>query len=379
MDSSEETRFMNELFRARQEQLETDPRRELRGDGRSFGATPLANGAEQYSIFLDLEKRIKDSAPKGVSKEIRKFFRGHFASRFYLRQVRNFQSFNDRAVDDIDSFDDETAQRLDLALDGEAAPYELLNLMGTLKMPSIELARLTHPYGKGIEPNADGTPNELDRMRDAANYAVELEGGRAFEPDEIFSDGTSNTSYELDEAHVRSFDRSHLGPGFLMKRKRIVGVLPNGTEVVERSSFVINVKAVAKFDAEIAERLGAVVVRDNPHWMEDIMAIDGFEEMVVTLLEKNKFKAAIPLSTTIYAHNEARELEVQAEKDADKQSRDAWAEQRRLEHEEATARPSTGVFYGDHDDKDNARIIPEKKVTVLGRIAGLLTDKTRRK
>lgn len=278
------------------EEITKDPRSELRGDRLTWGATPLEFNTRQPLVFDELCDRIESIAPGGTPAEVKDYVLKHFMSRFYRRQDRNHQSYEDRAVD-IETLDQDSLMSLECALQGEETPSRLLELGKTLGMPSIELARLTHPFGTHMET--------LEEMRDAVDYAVESKGGKLYRHDEF-------TTYGIDGAHIRSNTADNIEAGFLMKRKRVVGKLPDGTVIMERSSFVLRIDEDGQIDQSLAAKMRKVKIDKNPDWAEEIMKAGNLQELVPSLLDSNDFDIAIPLSTTVYAYNPNRVQELEA-------------------------------------------------------------------
>lgn len=324
------------------EKYEHDPRRQLRGTSATWGATPPQPRAEQYDVYLRLEKRYNDCAPDYVPPVLKEYINLHFASRFFQRQARNSISYHDRRVQNIDVLPVDVKDVLDRANTVQATPYELLQLRQYLDMPSIELGRSSHAYGEGMKQE-DGPNTDLENMRSAVEYAVLANGGHVFNRDEY-------VTFEIDKGHVRTEESDTITIGFLMKRIIIVGVLPDSTEVIERSSFVLNLDELSKTDTLIVDTIRSINVKEDQDWREKILAIPRFEnEVVPELLRTDNFVVAIPLSTTVFALNEARAKEVALEKQTIAREKDEAALRREIEHENQTS----GHSYVPKIDPDN--------------------------
>lgn len=274
---------------------QADNRRELRGDHLTWGATPLKFNAEQIQVYNSLYQRIQDSATESTPDQVKEFVLQHFMSRFFQRQDRNTKSFVDRRSVVIENLDDEYQSILAEAIDGVSNPNDLLKLRHELDMPSIELGRLTHPYGKNMETLPD--------MRQAVDYAIEQQGG-------VLIDDDSLTTYDVDGAHIQDKGPT-LQCGFLMKRKRVRGLLPDGTVVMERSTFVLRVDIDSPLDQNIASKFREIRTYKNPFWDKMAMEIINANNLLPALLDEDKFDIAIPLSTTVYAFNPERIEEVE--------------------------------------------------------------------
>jgi hypothetical protein len=283
----------NESFDDTDETL--DPRSELHGWHLTWGATPLNFNGKQMDIYKVLNKRIERGAPKSTPLDVRKFVSQHFMSRFFQRQNRNSKSFSDRGSIVIDNLDEQYHEILCAAIDGSSNPNDLLKLREKLDMPSIELARLTHPYGTHMET--------LDEMRQAIDFAIESNGGELIDDD-------SMTTYGVDGGHIRD-KGENIELGFLMKRKRVRGILPDGTVIIERSTFVLRVDKESRLDQDIARQFRSIKIDKNPDWNKQVMEVINAYNLMPKLLSNDEFDIAIPLSTTTYAFNPQRVYELE--------------------------------------------------------------------
>ncbi len=284
---------------------QTDPRMDLCGGHLTWGNTPFYSSPEQYEVYKKLTERIITSAPEGTPDVIQDYVLMHFMSRFYKRQDRNSNSYDDR-LNYYSALSEISSSTLDVALAGDCArPIDLLVLRDELGMPSIELARLTHPYGKDMD--------ELPEMKAAVGYAVETLGGEICLGDEC-------TTYSVDGAHVRNMSSGNAEAGFLVKRKKLVGTLPDGTIIIERSSYFLRIDNKSRLDQIIAQSMRNVVtqtmsggivenmrvlnVYETKDWQAQLAEFGNLNELMPFLLKDGEFKdVAIPLSTTIYAYN----------------------------------------------------------------------------
>ena len=277
----------------------------LRGDHLTWGHTPFYSSPEQFEVYTKLIDRIVNSAPEETPAEIQDYVLMHFMSRFYKRQDRNNQSYEDR-LNYYGALSEMSLSALDSALAGDCVrPVDLLVLRDELGMPSIELARLTHPYGKDMDL--------LPEMQTAVGYAVETLGGEICLGDECIT-------YGVDGAHVRNTSSGNAEVGFLVKRKKLVGVLPDKTRIIERSSYFLRIDNDSRLDQVIAQSMRNVVTQtmsgnvvenmyvlnicETKDWQTKLMESGNLNELMPLLLKGGDFNdVAIPLSTTIYAYN----------------------------------------------------------------------------
>ena len=277
---------------------QSDPRQELQGYRLTWGATPLnfdGFNNNQMVVYNALTRRIQKSAPESTPDNVKEFMLQHFRSRFFERQNRNAESFNHRYPLVIDDLDGQYGEILGAAINATSNPNDLIKLREKLNMPSIELARLTHPYGMHMET--------LDEMRIAVDFAIENNGGRLIEND-------SMTTFGVDGSHIRN-KGENIELGFLMKRKRVRGVLPDGTVIIERSTFVLRVDDESLLSQDIAKQFRSIKIDKNPDWNKQVMEIIAAHNLIPGLLDDNQFDIAIPLSTTTYAYNPRLDYELE--------------------------------------------------------------------
>lgn len=309
--------------------LEVDPRSALKGNPYTYGETPLLTNPEQQGVFHRLLDRIAFNTPMDTPDAFQEFILSHFSSRFYRRQARNEQSYIDRSVIDLGTIEPETRVLLDLALVGSASPVQLLQLRQDIGMPSIELARVTHPYAVDMAV--------IDEMRSVVEYAIEQAGGE-------LCDGSDCTTFGIESSHIMSssgceidfvklemLDMTSDGEeecmkmlesarqrdsakltGVLTKRKRTLAVLEDGTKIIERSSFILRIDKDSELDQLIAHRMRNVVIDGNPNWKQEMTEACDLSALMGVLLADNRFDILVPLSTTVYAYNPERELEARA-------------------------------------------------------------------
>lgn len=239
---------------------------------------------------------------------------------FHRESTRNYESYCNTPKPAIVHSDHKEA--FEKARFGTATPGELLDIRADINMPSVEIAKLSHIGGIFLE--------YLPAMRRAVNDAI-IERGGAFinnrvDTTRLFMVGTNSIMFNGDPSHEETL-------GIIMKRKRTIGSLPDGTIVKERSRFVLRTENESPLDDKLIRAIRRVKIeqKDGPgemyRWLNDQFMgyIDGFEAAVrqaVTELEaslqdstsENNYDTIIPLNTTIYAYNEATERENTSEK-----------------------------------------------------------------
>ena len=300
----------------------------------SWGATPLA-GAEYPDVRQLQDKvvqplllnRVETSAPEDTPLPIRRFMEESFLMRFAGRASKNYDSYAERLVHDIpDDVDPEVALYEQRALRGTASPEQLIIVRRALGMRSIELARLTHPYGVMYD--------ELDMMRDDVAQAITNQGGVVFDPEDY------NEKYKL-RATGLLLDPNNREQvmSLLITRRRDFGMVDDDTLDMERTSFIIPVHEGSVYDPVLSKKMRKISMVNNPDRIRQIEEIGRISEVVPELLNTKDFKAAIPQSTTNFEFNRTTDNQIEQNKAsiASKNQRDFAArypeiEKARLEH-----------------------------------------------
>ncbi|MBC7459104.1 hypothetical protein H7200_00095 [Candidatus Saccharibacteria bacterium] len=259
-----------------------------KGEPLTWGATPLIASIDiklqQDSVKEVINSLFEDeNVPNYVSPVLASYIDVLNMSRTANRESKNQDSFAYRQKTDLDGVPLESLEVFERALRGYASPAELLFLSKMLGIPTIELASLTHPYGQRIEL--------LKEMRPSVNNAIELMGGtlvRGIAP----------------EYEVKASDNPHNPQkmqGLHMTRKTLFGSLPGGTDIIERSSFVI---LLDRIPAETAKVIRSVRYEENPQWSKQVFKRAALDVVVPVLLADDEHDKAVPVSTTVVAVNE---------------------------------------------------------------------------
>lgn len=255
----------------------------------TFGATPL-NRVRTLEQQLELEKTLRKRTydiPSGVSLKLASYIQTIFAQRFHDRAEANEENYQSALIDGRPHKAIPGVEELyDRGELGSASPAELLLIRAMKKIRSVELACYTHPYGNGIE--------KLTEMRDAVQKNIEFLGGSY--------DKNPEKRYRVKDI-VKDHDTGDV-LGYIMTRKRTLGYMPDGTEIRERSSFLLQV------DSEVIQEMFGGEIKTFLN--EDDLVMDFFrlDEVSDSFLEYDQFSAAIPISSTIYAFNREDEKNV---------------------------------------------------------------------
>ena len=284
------------------------------GEPFTYGATPLDRSTtlqQQLELAISLQEQTYRDIPEDVPMEIIDFVHTTFVARFHNRGEANEENYTTALNDDV-SYSPEMLQVIKRGELGTATPSELLLIQWLKGIRSVELACLTHPYGKRVE-------DVLPEMRDAVQQHVELSGGTYLETPEV--------RYRVKEVVGYPKGEEQFDKGLLMTRKRTLGSMPDGTIIRERSSFVVRLDDKTIFTDEDRNALSAVDM-SQPDWQDELVKTAHLDEIVPMLLEMDQYSLAIPISTTIYAFNtETAELVERRETEKLRKRRSEFAEQ----------------------------------------------------
>ena len=262
------------------------------GTPETTGATPLNHQAaypQQRFILSELQQMLDANEAENIPAEVVEYIKNTFEARFNGRSVANYENYFSALHSREEFADDGLLQEaIDRAEVGQATPAELMIIRSVLGIRSVELACLTHPYGTRLRPH-------LETMRNHVMKNVELMGGEYFQEPE--------TRYRV-KACVGEFGvQGDCSKGLLMTRKRTLGVLPDGTVIRERSSFVLRTDDPSIIPAEVIAQLNQLDMQ-APDWQDKAVEVGQLDKIVQALLEDDLFDLAIPISTTIYAYNQ---------------------------------------------------------------------------
>ena len=280
-----------------------------RGEPDTFGATPLdkmITSRQQEMLLAELRQYTYD-VPMGVSMQLASYVHETFADRFRNRAQANNDNYTSSLLTRSAYEENPIAQEvIDRAELGFASPAELLIVQQLLGIRSVELACLTHPYGERIKPL-------LSEMRSAVGQSVITMGGEMinepkahFRAKEVILNDVSPedwaTVYSLSNAERLAIAEKYGGVcGLLMTRKREIGYMPNGSIIKERSSFILRLDDACPITSE--EYSAMLEVPANKDWQDEVVKAGNLDTAAEVLLSMDAFDIAIPVASTIYAHN----------------------------------------------------------------------------
>ncbi len=264
------------------------------GKTTSWAPTPYGidrlTAKKQRHVADQLQARSSRHIPPHLPPHIAKLVQLHVIARFHERAADNNMSRDTRLKKDFNDVSPELLRYYHRGERGIATPYQLLKVRQAFGFRSIELARLTHPFGRRIE--------ELVPMRRAVNIGLVALNAHFLQDQPTY--------------HVINGDQGvsvnpFIQDGLLMTRERRIADFHDGTQVKERSSFILRIDAESGFDHTIARKIRTIDTSNNKKWLQEVETITDFGTIAHNLLETNNFDAAIPLSTTTYAYNKVTE------------------------------------------------------------------------
>ena len=292
------------------------------GEPDTWGATPssLTASLEDQSRLIH-RMALRFTVPNHLSDidpAIMRYMESSFLDRFVNRCMANDENYR-RALSpipfsEVDEASNAKHERVrQNVLSGKASVAEILALQAIESIGAIELGSLTHPYGANIE--------YLDDLRRAVRSSIRLFGGEYFDqPTEVFSiseviNGTPIDTldpveyYPLSKAQrLERADEFGGVSGLLMTRKKTMGILPDGTTIRERTSFVLT-KESGLLDPAIIAQMMSTPTCD--HWgREAVASIEGMDDALSSLLNNDEYRSVVPVSSTIYAFNPERVQEI---------------------------------------------------------------------
>lgn len=248
-----------------------------------------------YEVLDDRTEEACQSSDLDLPEDLQDVLRVTAIQNFHRESSRNYESYCDTPKPIIaHSYLREAEKNARL---GHATCGELLDLRQDMQLTSIEIAKLSHIGGILID--------QLPVMRQAIDRSIIERNGQLTDSESengrLFVVGTNSIMFYDDNAYTPT-------NALIMKRKRTLGTLPDGTIIKERSRFIVYVNELPP-DIRAAVRNVPILPKegqgDTYKWLNDsfLGAIPGLEETIWDSLEQNNYRMVIPVSTTAYAYN----------------------------------------------------------------------------
>ncbi|HEU4830687.1 MAG TPA: hypothetical protein VFS65_00770 [Candidatus Saccharimonadales bacterium] len=289
-----------------------DIREPIKGREESYipwEATPARIGdPDVVSHQSDVARQARDMlalVPSFITKQQMDFVEMIYLSREANRNVNNSHSYDNLLNADALSDDLQIADMYRRAELGLACPRELLTLMDSLGMGSIELAKLTHIYGHRLE--------FLDPMRKDIESTITLRGGIVYDD--------PNEEFEIIALDSGVTNKRGVTDSLAMKRKRAIGKIDK-TVIFERTSFIVRIDEMSDFDQELSRKMRELDEALPESIRIKAMLWDGkLETEVKRLVDGDDLISTIPLSSTTYAFNPINRLALDVREEAEKAAR----------------------------------------------------------
>lgn len=246
-----------------------------------------------------INKIIETSGPDYLPQVVRQAVLINFLGTQARLMQHNFEAYQD-LLQRYDVTDERTANVLERARGGSATQSELVELIRDTPLVSLELAKLTHPYGVRNE--------YLEPMEELVLAAIDENGGV------IYSDDERSAPRIKINHHQKHTDH------FIVTSRHVIGEVGDAL-VAKRTAAVVLVDETLGFDADIASRMKKVVSGEpDEQWHNRVFKKSGVQEYLQALDQAEQPAWLQPISTVYYGYRDG---------------------ERKGRHKEKTAQPSS--------------------------------------
>lgn len=262
---------------------------------------PLSERIYHTDATNFLYELISAGAPPDVSDSLKAMIELHLVSNEAVLMNTNYMAFQMLMMSE-DELAPEIMSIIERAKKSMASPSELILLNLETNMPSVELKKLTHPYGHRSE--------HLEQMDDDVARAIGHHGGCYYPTLDIDTD-----------LEVKILPRQNDPEGFIVTTRERVGTVRE-LHIRKRKTFAVNVMS-PEFDARIRSKIKAIdshLPRDE--WIQKVVTSTGLREYVdAALLSPYESPYLYGLSTMIYSYHPDRKKPKTKEEQRNAQSR----------------------------------------------------------
>ena len=267
----------------------------------AFEASPLEWGDVRYHFEFDgqIADLILTHAPEGIRDSVKNaILMNYMSSKARLIQNNN-EAYLDMLSRSQGTFGSDQLEVLDKAKAGFASPNELFRLMKETDLVSLELAKLTHPYGIRMQH----APVMYERIADVLE--------ENFEPEQLFPE---------EPTIIRFFPHDLATDHFIFTTKDIVASNDTLT-VIERRAFALQIDEKLGFDSAIRakiERLSSLINNKESKtgykkWKKNTIVVSGLQKRIMHDLEQDNLPDYIlPVSTVFYTYRQGQKVDKQA-------------------------------------------------------------------
>lgn len=254
-----------------------------------IGVDQASVSRHQATLVLTLAERAEHAAHRlKLPKDLRDFLYISVMQRFHHESALNHQSYSQRLNSAAEGFPLELLSAYDHSARGDALPGELIDVRSALGMPSVELAKLSHP--------CEVTNQELGKMNRAVRSAVEVHGG------EFLEDAPKLTAISCDATFFDQDNANYI----IMNRSKNIARLPDGTLVRERSQFIVRIGGLHELSLDASNSLRRLIRSTGlktDGWQQLVVDIDGLNDALERAYNESNYGVVIPMSTTVFAVN----------------------------------------------------------------------------
>lgn len=200
------------------------------------------------------------------------------------RLIENNYGCYQGLIDKQSDLSSEMATILDKAKNGYASQNELVSLIKDTPLVSIELAKLTHPFGQRSE--------HLNRMSGLVQAAIVDNGGTFYDENQEQNVGMKISHHEKHTSH------------FIVTSKSLVGEVDD-VVIVKRCAFMVLAREDLHFDPDVIDRMQQMAAKTGSQkWHERVFGRSGAKEFIESAYAGNETQPdfMLPLSTVYYAY-----------------------------------------------------------------------------
>lgn len=249
--------------------------------------------AYKQSVDAFINGIIETAGPAELSTTARQAVMINFLGTQARLMQHNFEAYED-LTQRYDVTDERIAALLDQAHAGTASQTELLELIRDTPLVSVELAKLTHPYGVRSE--------YLEPMEDLVLTAIDETNGRIFNEN------------ERTEPRLKINHHQHHNDHFIATTRQVIGEVGD-VQIAKRTANLILVEESLGFDADIAARMKRRLKEESDQqWHERVFVKSGVQDYLKDVEPKDQPDWLLPISTVYYAFRDGRRKRPEKEK-----------------------------------------------------------------
>lgn len=237
--------------------------------------------AYKQTVDAYINDIISTAGPSDLDENVREAIRlNYFSTQMRLMQ-HNFEA-HEHMMAKIEVVPDESVTILEKAKDGLASQDELMSLLVSIPFVSVELAKLTHPFGERAE--------YLPEMQSLVENAVVAHDGIILDPD------------DRDQPRVKINNHKSHNDHFIVTAREIVGQM-NDVVIAKRMAYMVLADPKLGFDEHIAKKMRQENWNgDMDKWHMRVFKQTGVIEYMSEHIQDENPAFMLPISTVYYGH-----------------------------------------------------------------------------